>query len=149
MPGELEVDDLEEVEDDLDEPGLEDDLLDDDAIDADHEDDADVEVADDDALIDPSVPVADDEGGPSLDDEEGDDSDVEASLDVILRERLVVVDIEDDEEEEAGPDGTERGDGVVRIVPKQATEFLCSSCFLVKHRSQLADEVNKVCRDCI
>src|ERR1035437_4297678 len=29
----------------------------------------------------------------------------------------------------------------VRVVPKQADEFTCSSCFLVHHRSQLAKEV--------
>ena len=28
----------------------------------------------------------------------------------------------------------------VRVVPKQADEFTCSSCFLVHHRSRLASE---------
>src|ERR1017187_9120949 len=38
----------------------------------------------------------------------------------------------------------------VRVVPKQADEFTCSSCFLVHHRSQLAKEVKgqPVCREC-
>ncbi len=27
---------------------------------------------------------------------------------------------------------------MVRVVPKQADEFTCSSCFLVHHRSRLA-----------
>lgn len=27
----------------------------------------------------------------------------------------------------------------VRVLPKQADEFTCASCFLVKHRSQLAE----------
>ncbi|MFI6978254.1 DUF4193 domain-containing protein [Embleya sp. NPDC050154] len=38
----------------------------------------------------------------------------------------------------------------VRVVPKQADEFTCSSCFLVHHRSQLAKEKNgqPVCSDC-
>src|SRR5947199_8166367 len=38
----------------------------------------------------------------------------------------------------------------VRVVPKQADEFTCSSCFLVHHRSRLASEKNGVmiCTDC-
>jgi hypothetical protein len=46
--------------------------------------------------------------------------------------------------------GADLGDEelVVRVMPKQADEFTCSSCFLVHHRSQLADVKNRVCRDC-
>ncbi|MDJ0391728.1 DUF4193 domain-containing protein [Rhodococcus sp. G-MC3] len=38
----------------------------------------------------------------------------------------------------------------VRVVPKQADEFTCSSCFLVHHRSRLASDASGVliCRDC-
>jgi hypothetical protein len=38
----------------------------------------------------------------------------------------------------------------VRVLPRQADEFTCSSCFLVHHRSQLAGEKNGqfTCRDC-
>lgn len=38
----------------------------------------------------------------------------------------------------------------VRVVPKQADEFTCSSCFLVHHRSRLASDANGslICRDC-
>src|SRR5882672_2027596 len=38
----------------------------------------------------------------------------------------------------------------VSVVPRQADEFTCSSCFLVHHRSQLAYERDGVltCRDC-
>ncbi|GCD99998.1 MULTISPECIES: DUF4193 domain-containing protein [Embleya] len=38
----------------------------------------------------------------------------------------------------------------VRVVPKQADEFTCSSCFLVHHRSQLAKEKDgqPICSDC-
>src|SRR5262245_61960001 len=32
----------------------------------------------------------------------------------------------------------------VRVIPKQADEFTCSSCFLVHHRSRLASETNGV-----
>lgn len=38
----------------------------------------------------------------------------------------------------------------VRVVPRQADEFTCTSCFLVHHRSQLASESGSgpVCREC-
>src|SRR6266536_1370998 len=37
-----------------------------------------------------------------------------------------------------------------RVIPRQADEFTCSSCFLVHHRSQLAETRGKllVCREC-
>ena len=37
-----------------------------------------------------------------------------------------------------------------RVIPRQADEFTCSSCFLVHHRSQLADNRGGqlVCREC-
>lgn len=38
----------------------------------------------------------------------------------------------------------------VRVLPKQSDEFTCSRCFLVHHRSRLAEKRNgqPVCRDC-
>jgi hypothetical protein len=38
----------------------------------------------------------------------------------------------------------------VRVIPKRADEFTCSSCFLVHHRSRLASEEGGqlICRDC-
>lgn len=38
----------------------------------------------------------------------------------------------------------------VRVVPKQADEFTCTSCFLVYHRSRLAREngASRICVDC-
>lgn len=38
----------------------------------------------------------------------------------------------------------------VRVLPKQADEFTCSSCFLVHHRSQLAYEKDGqlICTEC-
>jgi hypothetical protein len=38
----------------------------------------------------------------------------------------------------------------VRVVPQQADEFTCASCFLVHHRSRLARETRGqiICRDC-
>lgn len=38
----------------------------------------------------------------------------------------------------------------VRVLPRQANEFTCAECFLVKHRSQLAETRNGLdyCVDC-
>ncbi|MBD0861398.1 DUF4193 domain-containing protein [Gordonia sp. zg691] len=38
----------------------------------------------------------------------------------------------------------------VRVIPKQADEFTCTSCFLVYHRSRLAEENGNslICVDC-
>jgi hypothetical protein len=38
----------------------------------------------------------------------------------------------------------------VRVLPAQADEFTCASCFLVRHRSQIAQETNglRYCTDC-
>jgi rhodanese-related sulfurtransferase len=38
----------------------------------------------------------------------------------------------------------------VRVLPKQADEFTCTSCFLVHHRSQLVSRNGNelICRDC-
>jgi hypothetical protein len=39
---------------------------------------------------------------------------------------------------------------LVRVLPAQADEFTCASCFLVRHRSQIAREKDglKYCKDC-
>src|SRR5579862_5529479 len=81
------------------------------------------------------------------DDNELDEEDVEASLDVILKERLVVAEEEPDEDEPA--DVEDRSEAGERVLPKQPGEFVCRSCFLVKHPSQLADKKKMLCRDCV
>ena len=79
-------------------------------------------------------------------DEELHPDDVEEALDVVLRERTVAAGLEDEEDEEDEPD--DRGEGSTKIVPRRPGEFLCSSCFLVLPRHQLADEKRMLCRDC-
>lgn len=39
----------------------------------------------------------------------------------------------------------------VRVVPKQADEFTCSSCFLVQHRNRMALQKGdqQLCVDCV
>ena len=75
--------------------------------------------------------------------------DVEEPLDVLLKERTASATLEDDEEEleEEEPEVDDRGE-VSKIVPRRPGEFLCSSCFLVLPRNQLADEKRTLCRDC-
>ncbi|MGZ5417344.1 MAG: DUF4193 domain-containing protein [Nocardioides sp.] len=36
----------------------------------------------------------------------------------------------------------------VEVRPRQDDEFTCMNCFLVHHRSQLADAKKMICRDC-
>jgi hypothetical protein len=78
--------------------------------------------------------------------DEPDDEDVEASLDVILKERLVV---EDEPEDDEVADVDDRAEPTERVRPKQPDEFVCRSCFLVKHPNQLADKKRMLCRDCV
>jgi len=80
------------------------------------------------------------------DEEEEEDEDVEASLDVILKERLVV---EDEPEDDEIIDSDDRSEATDQVLPKQPDEFVCRSCFLVKHPSQLADKKRMLCRDCV
>ena len=57
-----------------------------------------------------------------------------------------------DEDEEVVPLDLARDDRSealdTKVVPMQETEFMCRNCFLVKHRSQLADKKKMLCRDC-
>ncbi len=138
-PGEIDEEDLE---------GLgEEDLLDDEEVVGDDDELADDELGDDEE--------SDEEGGASAkkaateDDDEDElevDHDVEATLDEILKERLVVV--EDEEEDDEPADRGEEADSG-KVAPKRPDEFVCQSCFLVKHPSQLADAKRQYCRDCV
>jgi hypothetical protein len=82
--------------------------------------------------------------------DDGDEDDVEAGLDVILKERLVAGDdVAGDDDDDDDDDDDERPDATVRLLPKQPNEFACKSCFLVKHIGQLADGEKMLCRDCV
>ena len=75
----------------------------------------------------------------------------ESSLEDILAKRGGDV-AEAEEEEDSLLDLTpnERMETLsFRPIPKQANEFVCSSCHLVKHNSQLADPARNLCRDCV
>ena len=73
----------------------------------------------------------------------------EASLEEILSKRGDVAEVEEEDSLlDLTPD--ERMETLsIRPVPKQANEFVCSNCHLVKHQSQLADPDRQLCRDCV
>lgn len=160
---EFEESDETELADDLNEEELEeeDDALDDD-LDPVLAEDADLPpVVDLEAVavpVEPTAPVAapvaaegeEEEEGLDLDEELHPD-DVEAPLDALLQERTASATLEDEEEEveeEEADIGDQPGEGPTKIVPRRPGEFLCSSCFLVLPRNQLADEERMLCRDC-
>ena len=87
----------------------------------------------------------DDDG--DLDVIETDDSEVEGAESEA--DPLLGADEDDEDEEEEDAEGDERGDTTTRVLPKQPGEFVCQSCFLVKHQSQLADKERQLCRDCV
>jgi hypothetical protein len=74
------------------------------------------------------------------------EDDVEESLDEILKSRMVV---EDEPEDEEGVDVEDRTEKPDTVLPKQADEFRCTNCFLIKKTSQLADPKRQLCRDCV
>jgi hypothetical protein len=74
------------------------------------------------------------------------EDDVEESLDEILKSRMVV---EDEQEDDEGVDAEDRSEKPDAVLPKQADEFRCTNCFLIKKISQLADSKRQLCRDCV
>jgi hypothetical protein len=84
--------------------------------------------------------------------EEEDEATVEASLEELMAkkaERPNTSDEEDDEETLAGLSRDESRESLTtKVLPMQQNEFVCKGCYLVKHRSQLADRRRLLCRDC-
>ena len=121
----------------------------------------DVDV-DEDVLVDDSDDVAglETEGEAEAEDEEDEvvdigeelhPDDVEEPLDVLLLERTSSGLLDEDEydEDEDDSEADDRADPSSRIPPKRPGEFVCRSCFLVKHPSQLADAERMLCADCV
>jgi len=80
-------------------------------------------------------------------------ADVESIHEVLEKQEARDDEDEADEEEPVVAVATTKGDERLepieaRVVPIQSTEFVCKHCFLVKHRSQLADKRRMFCRDC-
>src|SRR5207245_6046445 len=92
-----------------------------------------------------------------LDEAEGQEEDLaepapvgEARLEEILSKRGDLADVEEEEDSLLDLTPDERMETLsIRPVPKQANEFVCSNCHLVKHQSQLADPDRQLCRDCV
>ena len=76
----------------------------------------------------------------------------DASLEELLAKKpedRAAPDEDDDEESILSLGQEERVETLtVKVVPQQPTEFVCRNCYLVKHRSQLADKKRMFCRDC-
>ena len=109
---------------------------------------------------DDDAPVVDDEEEPTEDDladatvppDPATGGDVESIQELLVKQEAAD-EADADEEEEAVIALTKEerlaadpAEG--RVVPIQETEFVCNRCFLVKHRSQLADKKRTLCRDC-
>lgn len=74
----------------------------------------------------------------------------EASLEEILSKRGDVAELEEEDDALLDLTPDERLETLsIRPVPKQANEFVCSNCHLVKYQSQLADSARQLCRDCV
>lgn len=98
-------------------------------------DDAEPTERDLEAAVPPAVPAA---GG-----------DVESIQEILQKQEEAEDAAEDDDAILATLAKDERLEPVdTRVAPMQATEFMCKRCFLVKHRSQLADKKRTLCRDC-
>lgn len=154
-------DEFEEEEEEPSEPDDIDDLEEDDEFSSDMDiDEDDVDVDEDDVLIDEESDgdaVAGDEETEDEEDEVVDleeelhPDDVEEPLDVLLLERTSSGLLDEDEydEDEDDSEGDDRAEPGSRIPPKRPGEFVCRSCFLVKHPSQLADPERMLCSDCV
>jgi hypothetical protein len=147
--------DEELIDDDEIDPDLvadDDDLVTDDLVADELTDDDDIAPVDDvipGVVAEPAPakvtkPASDDE---DEDDDELDPDDVEEDLDQILKDRIAAA--PDDEEDEEVPDTEDRSEPGGRVQPKRPGEFVCQSCFLVKHPSQLADAEHMLCADCV
>lgn len=84
--------------------------------------------------------------------EEEDEAQVETSLDELIAQKADrPAPVDEDEEDEvllALTRDESRESLTTRVLPVQHNEFVCTSCYLVKHRSQLADQRRQLCRDC-
>lgn len=80
--------------------------------------------------------------------EEEQEAGVETSFEELAKRAETAEDDDDDNVIELTREGDTTEALVEKVMPQQANEFTCRSCFLVKHRSQLADKKRLYCRDC-
>lgn len=79
------------------------------------------------------------------------DEDVESIQDILVKQEARAEEGEEEEDDDSlltlGRE--ERLEPLaVKVVPPQSSEFICSNCYLVRHRSQLKDKAKMLCRDC-
>lgn len=116
----------------------------------DEHEDGDTEVVTDLEEVEPTEEDLEDAAGTA--DPVAATADVESIQDVL--EKQEARDEEDEvEDEPLAAVSTARGEERLepldaRVIPMQSTEFVCKNCYLVKHRSQLADKRRMLCRDC-
>ncbi|MDP9298195.1 MAG: DUF4193 domain-containing protein [Actinomycetota bacterium] len=125
---------MKDTVDDIEEP------VDDDIVAADDDDPEDAEPSEAD-LAEATVPPEPAAAG----------AEVESIQDLLVKQEATEEEAEEEEEEVALTLTREERlaePSEARVVPIQATEFVCQRCFLVKHRSQLADKKKMLCRDC-
>jgi hypothetical protein len=142
----LESVDPDDLEDDLD------DDLDADRETADPAASADADEDDEDSDEEPTPKAKKKGEGDDEDEDEPDPDDVEDDLDTILKDRIAAGDDEDedDDEDDVAKRTTEKiVEPGVKVPPRQADEFVCDSCFLVKPNTQLADPKHNLCQDCV
>ena len=82
--------------------------------------------------------------------EEEEDLSVETSFEELAKR---AEDTEEEDDDDSVLDlgrGDDKNEALVEkvIPPDPLKEFTCRNCFLVKHRSQLADKKKMLCRDC-
>ena len=102
----------------------------------------------------------DEEGSDSVEDEEAPatapapapaagDEDVESIQDILVKQEARAEETEEEDDSVLTLTREERLEPLAtKVVPPQPTEFICSNCYLVKHRSQLKDKAKMLCRDC-
>ena len=103
----------------------------------------------------------DEEGSDSAEDEEAPatpsapattragDEDVESIQDILVKQEARAEEAEEEDDSVLTLTREERLEPLAtKVVPPQPTEFICSNCYLVKHRSQLKDKAKMLCRDC-
>jgi hypothetical protein len=79
----------------------------------------------------------------------GSDEDVESIQDILVKQEARSEEAEEEDDSVLTLTREERTEPLAtKVVPPQPTEFICSNCFLVKHRSQLKDKAKVLCRDC-
>jgi len=77
------------------------------------------------------------------------DEDVESIQDILVKQEARSEEAEEEDDSVLTLTREERLEPLaVKVVPPQPTEFICSNCYLVKHRSQLKDKTKMLCRDC-